>query len=65
MENNNYNVYPIEGGISPFPSDPVVAMAYVPYQNPVTIYSADKGIERGTMFPCLDKPFCGCGGNGK
>ena len=65
MENNNYNMYPLDSGISQFPPNPVVAMAYVPYQNPVTIYSANQGIERGTMFPCLDKPFCGRGVNCK
>lgn len=57
--NNNYNMYPIDSNISPLPENPVVAMAYVPYQNPVTIYSANQGLEQGTLFPCLDKPFCG------
>lgn len=66
MDNNNNNgIYPIENGISPLPANPVVAMAYVPYQNPVTIYSANQGIEVGTMFPCLNKPFCGRGVNNR
>ena len=46
--------------VSALPEYPVVAMAYVPFQNPVVIYSAEQGLQRGTLFPCLDKPFCGC-----
>ena len=52
-------------GISPLPSDTTEAMAYVPFQpyNP-SIYSPVHGLEAGTMFPSLDKPFYGskCGG---
>ncbi len=55
MKFNQYN-------ISPLPENVVVAMAYVPYQNPKAIYSAEQGICSGTMFPCLDKPFL-CGGD--
>ena len=51
-----------EYGISPLPENPVVAMAYIPYQNPKEVYSAEQGINSGTMFPCLDKPFTGCRG---
>lgn len=50
-------------GISPLPENPVVAMAYVPYQsNMGTLYSLEKGLNSGTVFPVLDKPFMGCGG---
>ena len=60
MENNSMSMQPHRRVISPLPEEPVVAMAYVPFQNPATIYSAEQGLQRGTLFPCLDKPFCGC-----
>ncbi len=60
MENNLTNMQAHKHVISPLPEEPVVAMAYVPFQNPVVIYSAEQGLQRGTLFPCLDKPFCGC-----
>ncbi len=46
-------------GISPLPENPVVAMAYVPYQEKENVYSAEQGISEGTMFPELNKPFEG------
>ena len=36
---------------------PVVAMAYVPWQNLNTVYEPDGGLCRGTIFPELDKPW--------
>lgn len=52
-------------GISPLPDDPVVAMAYVPFQVADSVYSAEQGLNSGTMFPELNKPFEGetVGGN--
>ncbi|MBR5437457.1 MAG: spore coat associated protein CotJA [Clostridia bacterium] len=48
---------------SPLPRNTVPAMAYVPFQQwPSDIYSAEKGLCQGTLFPCLDLPFMGCGG---
>lgn len=47
---------------SPLPKDPVVAMAYVPFQQFKDVYSAEKGFETGTIFPELDKPFLGMRG---
>lgn len=51
-------------GISPFPKKTSEAMAYVPFQkdNP-TVYTPTQGLESGTMFPTLNKPFYGrkCG----
>ena len=38
-----------------------LAMAYVPMQMWNTTYDASKGLERGTIFPELDLPFCGKG----
>ena len=46
-------------GISPLPHDPVVAMAYVPFQVADSVYSAEQGLNSGTMFPELNKPFEG------
>lgn len=41
----------------PFPM--ALAMAYVRYQQWGTTYDPDTAIQRGTMFPDLDKPFIG------
>jgi hypothetical protein len=46
---------------SPLPAMPVVTMAYVPFQQFNTVYAPEKGLEMGTMFPELDKPFLGGG----
>ena len=47
---------------SPLPSDATVAMAYVPFQQAPIIYEEEKkSLERGTLFPELDKPFTGKG----
>lgn len=58
------NVYQ-QYGITPLPSQPVEAMAYVPFQP----YSPEMckpvlGYENGTLFRALNKPFYGsrCGG---
>lgn len=37
----------------------VVAMAYIPVQKLETVYEADQGYDRGTLFPQLDKPWLG------
>ncbi|MEG0895458.1 MAG: spore coat associated protein CotJA [Oscillospiraceae bacterium] len=34
-------------------------MLYVPYQQWGEIYDVDVAFKRGTLFPCLDKPFLG------
>ena len=51
MANSQYGIR------TPLPENPVVAMAYVPYQNAVKLYSPEHGIQQGTMFPDLNKPF--------
>ena len=38
-----------------------LAMAYVPWQKWCSLYEADKGFCRGTIFEQLDKPFYGTG----
>ena len=53
-------------GIPKFPDKTPEAMAFVPFQQYNSpIYSANQGLESGTMFPALNKPFYGskCGGN--
>ncbi len=42
-----------------FPKSTPVGMAYVPFQEWETPYEANIAINRGTIFPSLDKPFIG------
>lgn len=49
---------------SPLPKNPVPAMAYIPFQQFSQPYSSNEGFKKGTLFPCLDKPFLGEGGCG-
>ena len=49
------------GFTSALPEDPVVAMAYVPFQTDPTTYDEMKALKVGTLFPVLDKPFKGRG----
>ena len=44
---------------TPFPKQYSVAMAYIPFQNNTDMYDEMKALERGTLFPVLDKPFLG------
>ncbi len=51
-------------GLEPLPDNPVVAMAYVPFQSEDSkLFSPDQGFALGTMYHALNKPFCGskCG----
>lgn len=41
------------------PESPALAMAYVPMQQLKTIYSPETALLKGTLYPELDKPFCG------
>lgn len=42
------------------PTDPVPAMAYVPYQQwSNMLHSPERALAAGTLFPVLDKPFLG------
>lgn len=41
------------------PAEPVVAMAYIPFQLDKTSYTAEKALQEGTLFPVLNKPFRG------
>lgn len=42
-----------------FPKETPLAMAYVPYQSWEEPYSSSVALQRGTIFPSLDKPFIG------
>ncbi len=44
-----------------FPDEMPYAMAYVPFQKWQKPYDSEAALERGTIFPCLDKPFIGEG----
>lgn len=46
---------------SALPENPVVAMAYVPFQTDLNVYDENKALSVGTLFPVLDKPFTGRG----
>lgn len=41
------------------PENPVVAMAYVPFQLDKTSYSPEVALREGTLFCALNKPFYG------
>ena len=41
------------------PKNPALAMAYVPMQPQGEMYEPEKGLNAGTIFPDLDKPFYG------
>ncbi len=46
----------------PMQPDMPIAMAYVPMQRWNQVYDMSRGLTRGTIFPELQKPFCGRGG---
>ncbi|MGN1203325.1 MAG: spore coat associated protein CotJA, partial [Eubacterium sp.] len=39
------------------PADASVTMAYVPLQLELITYDESKGLDNGTIFPVLNKPF--------
>lgn len=43
-------------------SDAPLAMAFVPFQTCEKTMEPCQGLQTGTIFPCLYKPFCGKGG---
>ena len=45
--------------LTPLPAVTVPAMAYVPFQQFKTPYAPEKGLDQGTIFAELDKPFYG------
>lgn len=46
----------VKGDCSIFTTQPIsYAMAYVPYQSWERLYDPAIALDRGTIFPCLDK----------
>ena len=43
--------------IDSMPHDPSLAFAYIKYQYPKETYAPQKALIRGTVFPCLDRPY--------
>lgn len=41
------------------PDDPQVVMAYIPFQLDKTAYSPEKGLDEGSLFTTLNRPFYG------
>ena len=41
------------------PEDATVTMAYVPLQLEIITYDNDEGLDNGTIFAALNKPFMG------
>lgn len=39
----------------------VPVMVFIPMQDFCRMYNEAEGLRRGTIFPALDKPFCGKG----
>lgn len=59
MRSTCRNIQPEKACLSdPLSSFPI-AMAYVPWQSFHTIYDFHEGFMCGTIFPELNKPFCG------
>lgn len=52
---NNRRMNRSMDGLGQFP----IAMAYVPWQRFGQTYELSKGLCAGTIFPELNKPFCG------
>lgn len=52
-------------GISAFPQQTPLAMAYVPFQQWGKVYDENEGFNKGTIFPDLDFPFMRGGGKGE
>jgi len=49
---------PKVNGMMPLDSLPL-AMGYVPVQKWENLYDPETALDRGTLFCCLDLPFCG------
>ena len=57
-----YNMSDIYCGLSTctqsLPQNPLLAYSYVPNQCLGSVYSYEKALSSGTLFPVLDKPMC-------
>lgn len=52
-----YDGYCSEGINTSWPSNPKLATAYVPFQQMQYVYTPEKGLKQGTIFPELDRPY--------
>ena len=43
--------------IDTMPQNPTLAFAYIKFQYPKETYGPVKALSRGTVFPCLDRPY--------
>ena len=62
MAYNNYRqnaVHPVDNVKRDYMEHMSLAMAYVPWQRFGQTYDLSKALCVGTIFPELDKPFCG------
>lgn len=60
MTDMNERACDLQEVTSALPTDPVPAMAYVPFQQwSSSLLSAERALEAGTLFPVLNKPFYG------
>lgn len=61
MNSRSMNMVRDDMMIPALPKNPEVAMSYVPFQTDTATYDEVKALASGTLFPCLNKPFKGCG----
>lgn len=63
MNRSNSGDVVMTPGANSCPADNIgklaLAMFYVPVQEWTDVYDTDTALKRGTLFPCLDKPFIG------
>ena len=63
MNKSNSETARMSTGAGSCPADNIgklaLAMCYVPVQEWTDVYDTDTALKRGTLFPCLDKPFIG------
>ena len=60
-ENGSIRAGSFFDGVQALPADPVVAMAYVPFQRDKRAYDDELALKNGTLFQILNKPFLrGC-----
>jgi hypothetical protein len=55
--NPDYNISPMQYCYNPCATQFKLAHAYVPFQNPMYMYPPMKGLEKGTIYPDLDRPY--------
>lgn len=53
----NNDSHTVPGGISRFPAETPLAMAYVPMQQWSEVYDEAEAFSAGTLFPELNLPF--------